>query len=436
MPLRISPSHDTLSNRRKIVVRALIFAGFVPACLAQEKPAKPAATAAVIPGSWLYRNLKGEAFGGSIERMTAEGLIWKPADARDSTKIDWSQIEEVRRNNESSVAPADDATLGPIVLLPQNDRLRGEAVATLNKGLAIQSASIGIVNLPLPQWAGVLNQPPQTAQESMRALDRLRRGSSVPGDLVILANGDRLQGTVLELDADTVEVQPLGTAKPVSLARTGVQGLAIDSDTLDYPTPEGIFWRLHLTDGSRVSAKSLTYESAAPENALTFTTLWGAEWRVPLAKVSAVSVARRDAVTLDSLKPAAVQTVDYVGPTPSPRIGTNIVGGPLKIGVRTFDEGIGTQARTLMAYRLDGKKASFTAWVGMETSAGPRGKARAVVLLDGKPVFDSGPMHSGEPARRVQVELGDARLLILSSEFGEGGGVRDWVNWCEPTLRP
>jgi hypothetical protein len=43
-------------------------------------------------------------------------------------------------------------------------------------------------------------------------------------------------------------------------------------------------------------------------------------------------------------------------------------------------------------------------------------------------------MLSGEPARHVNLDITAARLLILSTEFGEGGSVRDWVNWAEPTL--
>ena len=88
-----------------------------------------------------------------------------------------------------------------------------------------------------------------------------------------------------------------------------------------------------------------------------------------------------------------------------------------------------------MAYRLNGTEKQFTAWVGVDTSAGPMGQSQAMILIDGKTVYDSGPMKAGEPPRRIQLNLNQAKLLILRSEFGEGGGIRDWVDWCEPTLK-
>ncbi|MBI1324318.1 hypothetical protein GC170_14200 [bacterium] len=390
----------------------------------------------VIQGPWYWRNAKGEIQGGLVDRLDSEGIIWRETEDAKPARIRWTEVEELRRNADSSIDASQDSSLGPMVLLPDRDKVRGEAVATLTQGLAIQSASIGVVNLPLAQWAGFLSLPPESPVAFLRTIDQLRRGSDTPGDLVLLANGDRMQGTVIELDADNLKVQPTGAAKPITLPRKGIQGVAIDASTLSYPPVDGIGWKVSLTDGSRISAKSLSFDPSDPESGLNVTTRWGSEWRVPMNKLAGMRVIHPGMVELDTIKPAAIQTVDYVGPTESPRFGANVSGGPLKLGTRTFDQGIGTQSRTLIAYRLDGTKKTFTAWVGLENAAGPKGQARAVVLLDGKPVYDSGPLKAGEMPRRVQVELGNSKLLILASEFGEGGGVRDWVNWCDPVLRP
>lgn len=405
----------------------------------QDRP-EPAPAAVskpqVITGPWFWRNEKGEIQGGTVDRLDAEGITWRETDDAKPARIRWAEVEELRRNIDSSIDASQDSAPGPLVLLPDRDKLRGEAVATLTQGLAVQSASIGVVNLPLAQWAGFLSLPPESPVAFLRTIEQLRRGSDTPGDLVLLANGDRLQGTVIELDADNLKMQPTGSAKPITLLRKGIQGVAIDASTLEYPPLKGIGWKVLLTDGSRISASSLSFDPADPEAGLNLTTRWGSEWRVPLNKLAGLRVIHPGMIELDTVKPAAIQTVDYVGPTESPRFGANIGGGPLKLGTRTFDQGIGTQSRTLIAYRLDGSKKTFTAWVGLENAAGPKGQARAVVLLDGKPVYDSGPLKAGEMPRRVQVELGTAKLLILASEFGDGGGVRDWVNWCDPVIRP
>lgn len=410
-----------------------------PVAMAQDRSApapKPAAAARVLAGPWTWREPGGESHGGTVERIDAAGISWREGDEAKPERVSWDRIEELRRNDEPGFDTSRDATPGPMILLPEHDKLKGEAVATLTQGLAIESASIGIVNLPLAQWAGVLSLPPNSPGKFLRTIETLRRGSETPGDLVLLANGDRMLGTVIELDADNLKLQPTGAPKPVTLPRSGVLGLAIDASTLEYPPFEGTGWKVLLTDGSRISARAISYDREDPEAGLNVSTRWGSEWRVPVAKLAQIRTIAPGTIELDMVKPAAVQTVEYVGPTASPRFGANVQGGPLRIGPRVFDQGIGTQSRTLMAYRLDGTRRTFTAWVGLDSAAGPKGQARAVVMLDGKPVFDSGPLKAGEPPRRVQIDLGSARLLILASEFGDGGGVRDWVNWCEPVIRP
>jgi len=323
-----------------------------------------------------------------------------------------------------------------VIFLPETDQLRGEAFATLTQGLAVQSVSIGVVNIPLAQWAGAVLLPPEKPAALLRTIDQLRSGSDVPGDLILLGNGDRLQGTILEMDADNLEIQPNGATRAVTLSRKGIQGVSIDKSTLEYPAISGVGWKVLLTDGSRITAREVTFDPADPEHSLNLTTRWGAQWRVPLEKLAGLRVLQPGSIELDTVKPAAIQTVDYVGPTEQPRIGSNVQGGPLRIGPRAFDQGIGTQSRTLLAYRLDGSAKTFSAWVGLDNSAGPKGSSRAVVLLDGKPVYDSGPLKAGDLPKRVQVDLGSAKLLILATEFGEGGGIRDWVNWCHPVTRP
>jgi hypothetical protein len=385
---------------------------------------------------WFWRNLEGEPTSGTVERIDSEGISWRSPDAEKSERIPWKRIEEIRRGSESAIDATGETSTAPVILLPESDQLRGEAVATLTQGLAVQSVSIGIVNVPLAQWAGGVLLPPDKPTALLRAIDLLRSGSDVPGDLILLGNGDRLQGTVLELDADNLKIQPNGADKPVTLSRKGIQGVSIDKSTLEYPPITGVGWKVLFTDGSRVSAREVTFDPADPENSLNLTTRWGAQWRVPLEKLAGLRVLQPGAIELDTVKPAAIQTVDYVGPTEQPRFGTNVQGGPLRIGPRAFDQGIGTQSRTLLAYRLDGTAKTFSAWVGLDNSAGPKASSRAVVLLDGKAVYDSGPLKAGDIPRRVQVDLGSAKLLILATEFGEGGGIRDWVNWCQPVTRP
>ena len=402
-----------------------------------QKPANDPPQKKAVPqsGVWLYSDSSGHVAGGMFTKIHSEGFDWRDSEDQKIRTIDWSKVEEIRRNSDSAVDPVTDPALGSMLLLPEGDRLRGEGVALLEKGLAVQSASLGVLNLPAAYWSGAIFQAPKQASEFLRLYHRLRQGASKPGDLVVLGNGDQLSGTLVELDGETLQIQPTGATKAAKLKRSDLIAVGIDPKSSVYPKSTTRLWEVHLNDGSRLSATALTLEEIESESVLMLTTRWGAVWKCPTSKITRFRVVQPSQIDLEKKPADAIQTVDYVGKTSLPKFGSNVQGGPLKLGARFYDKGIGTQARTLMAYRLEGTETEFTAWLGVDSSAGPLGRAKAVVLVDGKPVYESGPMKAGEPPRRITLKLSQARLLILSSEFGEGGGVRDWVDWCEPTLK-
>lgn len=389
-----------------------------------------------ITGTWIAVPFSGEPRGGNFSGVDGENIAWQDTDSKETIDLGWNKIEELRRNLLPARDPNTDAGLGAYVLLPEGDSLRGESVAIIeNKGLAVQSISIGVMNIPLEQWVGSLLEVPDNLNDVLGLVQKIRTGSDKAGDLILLTNRDQLQGTVLGLDGDNLVIQALGAAKETPINRAGVQAISIDPKSVRYKPYSGHSWSVYLVDGSRISAMSMSQESVDGESVLAITTRWGASWNIPMSKIARILSIPSGQTFLEDRKPDAVQSVDYIGTTPPPRMGRNVKGGPLQIGPRTFDRGIGTQARTLMAYRLTGNETRLSGWVGVDRSAGPLGQAQGIILVDGKPVFDSGPLKAGDPPKRIEIDLKNAKLLILSSEFGEGGGVCDWVNWCEMRIQ-
>jgi hypothetical protein len=137
---------------------------------------------------------------------------------------------------------------------------------------------------------------------------------------------------------------------------------------------------------------------------------------------------------LSERTPAAAQYVAYVGPTRPYRLDLNVDGHPLRLGGRRYDRGLGTQSRTLLAYRLTPGDAGFQALVGLDDSAGPLGSVVFRVLVDGKERFASPPMSVRDTPKAIDVDLSGAKLLILVTEFGERGEVRDFADWGEARI--
>lgn len=103
-----------------------------------------------------------------------------------------------------------------------------------------------------------------------------------------------------------------------------------------------------------------------------------------------------------------------------PQVDRNCTEKPMAIAGKRFDRGVGTHADSALHVRLDGRTERFTAWVGVDDSAGGKGSVRFQVYADGEKRFDSGVMKGGQGAKRVDVGLkGARRLLLLVTSAGD-----------------
>ncbi|MCX7820012.1 MAG: NPCBM/NEW2 domain-containing protein [Kiritimatiellae bacterium] len=110
----------------------------------------------------------------------------------------------------------------------------------------------------------------------------------------------------------------------------------------------------------------------------------------------------------------------------------NVRGGPMQMGGRAFERGVGTHAESLLRLALPTRSARFCAWVGVDDAAGAgRGSVEFRVLGDGRLLWSSGRLRGGEPPRRVELTLGEIRQLVLRVTDGGDGTTDDLANWAE-----
>ncbi len=122
-----------------------------------------------------------------------------------------------------------------------------------------------------------------------------------------------------------------------------------------------------------------------------------------------------------------------------PLINRSVGGGPLRIGGRTFQHGLGTHPPSRVALVLAGQTRRFTASVGIDDAVGnddaatDRGSAEFQVLGDGKVLWKSGLMRGGDPAKPLDVELaGVDRLELIVTVAGRySADHRDWADWVD-----
>ena len=132
------------------------------------------------------------------------------------------------------------------------------------------------------------------------------------------------------------------------------------------------------------------------------------------------------------------------------------VGGPLAIGDKTYQKGIGTHATSEIVYALGGQFKTFMADIGVDKAAGGEGSVRFKVCVDGAmrmtdavkvgvqasegastPAlygFMVASVTGKEPAKTIRVNVENAQVLRLAVDEALNGAVKDYADWAEARL--
>jgi len=118
-----------------------------------------------------------------------------------------------------------------------------------------------------------------------------------------------------------------------------------------------------------------------------------------------------------------------------PRFARNVIGSPLKIGATAFANGIGTFARSLLEFSLNGQFRRFTAKVGVDAITEGRGSVVFEVYGDGKKIWSSTTLSGLDALKEIDIDVtGINRLRLVVTDAGDGNKF-DVADWCEPVLR-
>jgi signal transduction histidine kinase len=121
-------------------------------------------------------------------------------------------------------------------------------------------------------------------------------------------------------------------------------------------------------------------------------------------------------------------------PIGAPRNNLSASQETLRIAGESFAHGIGCHAPCDMRFPLDGKYRRFLSMVGVDDTGS--GSVTFEVHADGKKLFDSGPMLSGQPSRVIDLDLtGKKELRLVVTDAGDGSNF-DFADWAEASITP
>jgi hypothetical protein len=284
-------------------------------------------------------------------------------------------------------------------------------------------------HLPLPAVALIWFAAPEGAGDA-EMLRRKLIAEKRARDLVLLRNGDVLEGVLDSLDEQKVRVEVDKKTATVSIDR--VAAIALNTELAAPLRPRGVHARAVLADGARLSLASAECDGET----LTGTTLNGARVRLPVEQLVSLDFFQGCAVYLSDLTPAKYEHTPYLDVTWPLVADGSVTRRALRLGGSVYDKGLGLHSACRVTYRLDGNYRRFEALVGLDSETGKKGSARVGVLVDGKPrdlgIKDDLTIRTAPLP--VRIDVTGAKELTLVVEFGRRGDAGDHVNWAEARL--
>ncbi len=372
--------------------------------------------------SFTAQLLDGQTSRGRLVSL-GPGVITLASEEGARHEFPLGKIFKLTREASGSVAAVDRS----MVVLPEGDRLTRVTLGAANEtALELRSDSLGKLSLPLESILGWIMVEPSVRDDIDVIWDRVRKEPRKE-EVVWLSNGDRLTGSFLGFDR-TLKLLTLGKPRDIEQAR--IVAVGFDPAHLNYPRPASGYLEFTLSDGTRFGALDARIDDATIEANARF----GAKARFPLSELIAVHVISPSYVYLTERTPVHAGYSPYVGPTREFRADRTVDGHLFSLAGQTFDRGLGTQSRTLLAYRIEPGDRRFQALLGVDERAGPSGSVVFRVLVDKVERFKSQPLSHRDAPQAVDVDLAGGKFLILDTDFGERGNIRDFANWVEARL--
>jgi hypothetical protein len=384
--------------------------------------------------AFVLATTQGDTLLGPWVALAADGTVELAGDKLAPCKLDhWLTL---RRSKTPLLPPPRTAH----VVLVAGDRIRLADQASLkivDNQLYCQVAAPlrvhqGTLKIPLSCVAMIWLGGPEETQEPVLLLRQLLSASRQQ-DVVLLRNGDKVEGHLLPFDS-TLPCRLKVGKEQVELLWANIGAIAYSTELLAGKPPAAVYYQLVLSDGTRLSVQSASLARGAAT--LTARTLFDVAVEVPIAHVVALDVRHGAAVYLSDLKPAKYEHKPFVGTAWPLVLDGSVTGGELRLANSTFDKGLGLHAESRVSYDLDGQYRWFEATVGLDPEHGKKGRVHIRVLVDGKEK-DIGwkkELTASDGPLAVRVDVGKGRELTLEVLFSGYGDVQAHVNWVDARL--
>lgn len=285
-----------------------------------------------------------------------------------------------------------------------------------------------VLRVPVTFAALLWFEAPANSDDDALLRQRLQQAKRSE-DLVLLRNGDHIEGSISAIDAENgCVVSARARKSKTPLAQ--VAAIAFNSELRAHVQPRKLYGQLVLEDGSRLGMSSL--ELAVDSERIVGKTFFGEQVEAPVAKVAGIDYRLGAAVYLSELEPKKYEHTPFLGVTQPLARDVNVCGTPLQISKLTYDKGLGMRPAAQATWSLDRRYRWFEANVGIDSSS-RFGAARMRVVVDGKEAWHKEVAGRQEPIV-LRIDVRQASEITLVADFADFGAVQAYVDWGEARL--
>lgn len=337
------------------------------------------------------------------------------------------------------------ARRGAKLVLATKDVVRGAIQGGNDVALSISSPGLGELRVKLELIrALIFDASPERERELEKELDQ---GLEV--DLIRLKDGGSARGTIEAIDGSKVvlntDVEGGSRIGKLQFDVAKIELVAIAAlDETPPKLPDGLRVVARLVDGSSVTGrlKGLQNDQLELEHPLG----GDAGLSLPTSRLEEVVVQNGAFVYLSDLAPQAVQQrfppdFVYEAEVWGWKRDRSVTGGPLRLGGRTFDKGLGVHSFCELTFALPGRAyREFRATIGLDDATrylGEPGFGAVLfkVLVDGKPCKEhpNGIVQKkGQAPTELAIDVTGAASITLVADFDATSlhilGRADWAD--------
>jgi hypothetical protein len=362
------------------------------------------------PDQWTLTTADFATQSVGLVSIDSDAVHVLPAAQSDPQAISFDAFLDIQRIGASTTSPT-----GLVVRLAGGDCLGGSPVSLKGDSLIWNSPSVGQITLSMRQVRSI-------------SLPSVTLGAQhTTQDVVALANGDSVRGTVTDLDGKTITVTTDTDTVPVPLASVRSVVLAASGNS---PRAQRGF-RVRLDDGTAVTASDVSLANAS----LKLTIGKDQPRTIDLPHVVAIEQINGPVSWLSQRPPSVNVYTPYIGTSQkyTAQMDRTVTGDPLRFGGEQFPHGIGVHSYSRLAWPLDGSYAAFRTQFAIDGDR-PLADVTVRIKLDDAVVFEQQHVRSGVLSPVVLENLGNAKLLTLEVDYGDNLDAEDHLNWLNPAL--